>query len=121
MPVTYRQAGEQIAARRKALKLSMRAAAQLGGVSPTAWSDLEAGKHPPTDSTQLAVCRALGWTPDSIDRLLAGKKPKLAVSSPSDDDGVERRFALLEQGLDLIAAHLGLDLPGGPRRRASDG
>lgn len=78
--MTYQQAGEVLRQRRDALKLSMRAAAALGGVSPQAWSDMEAGKHPPSLKTQRAVSKALRWPLDWVDRL-----PELATLTPLDD------------------------------------
>jgi transcriptional regulator with XRE-family HTH domain len=64
----------------------MRAAAAKAGVSPTAWSDLEAGKHPPSLTTQRGVCQALGWTPDSIDRILVGGEPQLIQPALQAED-----------------------------------
>lgn len=66
-------ATDAIRARREALKLSMRAAAQLAGISPTAWSDLEAGKNEPTTTTQRKIAHALGWPIDWYDLALAGE------------------------------------------------
>lgn len=60
--------------RRKFLRLSVREAAQRGGISHTTWYDVEKGR-PTTDDTRIGVCRALDWTDDSFDRLLAGEDP----------------------------------------------
>lgn len=61
--------------RREELKLSMRAAASGAGVSPTAWSDLERGKHPPTPETQRKIAKALSWSIDWFGDLTRDHEP----------------------------------------------
>ena len=67
-----------MAGRRDALRLTMRAAAKLGGLSATAWSDLEAGKQAPSATTQRAVAKALGWGFDWLDYAQRGETPPLS-------------------------------------------
>jgi transcriptional regulator with XRE-family HTH domain len=122
--VTSEQAGAAIRARREELKLSMRAAAVLAGVSPTAWSDLEAGKHPPTPATQRGVCAALGWKSNGIDRLLAGKKPQLLPSPPDELAELRDRVAKLERSVGLLLEVSNARGEGDehwPRRSSEDG
>ncbi len=47
----------------------MREAAKRAGISPTTWSDLEAGNHPPEPRTQRGVAAAFGWRIDWYDYL----------------------------------------------------
>lgn len=63
---------------------SIRRAAELADVSESTWRHLESGKKiargityapTPNADTKAAVTYVLGWTPDSIDRLLAGDDP----------------------------------------------
>ena len=42
------------------------------------------------------VCRVFGWTPDSIDRILAGRKPALLTPSPQVDELQELRVRVAE-------------------------
>lgn len=86
-----RQVGQHIQARREAKRLSIRAAAKAAGFSEGLWRQLESGRRvvdkdvvrtvSPKAATAAAACAALGWTPDSIDRLLDGNDP-----IPLDDD-----------------------------------
>ena len=102
------QVSVQIRQRRESLKLSMRAAAKLAGVSPTAWSALEAGKHPPTTTTQRRVALALQWPIDWLDRVAAGEG--VEVNPPPDEVAVLRglvadlsdRVVTLEQQLEAL-------------------
>jgi transcriptional regulator with XRE-family HTH domain len=99
--VTDQQVGEQMAQRRRTLKMSMRAAAKAGGTSPSTWSDLERGvRTNPDMATQRAVARALGWSLDWLDRILDGGEPELDSAEPvsqPDVADVLRRVELLEE------------------------
>jgi transcriptional regulator with XRE-family HTH domain len=83
------QVGAQVQVRREELKLSMRAAARSAGISPTAWSDLERGKHPPTPDTQRRVARALRWTIDWFNELSYGRAPRVVTEG---GEGFEERM-----------------------------
>ena len=85
---------QAIQARRDALRLSMRAAAAAGGISPTAWSDLEAGKHPPTPATQRKIATALQWPIDWLDVVAAGGEPIKQPDAPSAT--LEQRVTAVE-------------------------
>ncbi len=57
------------------------------GVSKAVASALENGRQTSYSTRTLArVARALGWTPDSIDRILAGGDPQ-ATTGQAHDDG----------------------------------
>jgi hypothetical protein len=62
--------------RRLARGLSQRQAARLAGdISPTTWLSLEKHQQPVSALTAAGICRALAWTPDSIQAILDGREP----------------------------------------------
>ena len=61
--------------RRRELGLSVRAAADRGGVARGTWTALEDGSRRTSDSNYAGVERALFWTTGSIEAILAGRKP----------------------------------------------
>lgn len=78
-----RLVGDKIRDQRRSLRIkSMRKAALLAGFNEAVWRQIETGRRQaapgvvvaptPTDDTKAAACRVLRWSPDSIDRLLAG-------------------------------------------------
>ena len=98
--------------RREQLNLSKRAAAARAGISEIVWRQIESGlrqiapqqyaEASPGRRSRLGVCRALGWSDDSIERLLAGQPPGLLDVSPPDDlvalqERVERLAAQVER------------------------
>lgn len=48
-----------------------------GGMSPTTWGSLETHHQRIDDLSRPRFCRALGWTADSIDRILNGDDPEV--------------------------------------------
>lgn len=52
--------------------------------------------------TRAQICRAVGWSHDSIDRILAGKRPALS-EAPHD---VDRRLRELERQNDYLEAQV---------------
>lgn len=65
--------------RRKALGLGPGALAEAAGVTNEGLMPLRKGYRKQYQERLTAgVCRALGWTTDSIDRILAGDQPVLA-------------------------------------------
>lgn len=67
---------ETVKRRRVELGLSQRVAARLADdISPTTWGQLEKRHQPVSALTAGSICKALRWTSDSIDRLLAGGEP----------------------------------------------
>lgn len=89
------QVGAWVRARREHLKLSIKRAHELAGVSRQTWYDVEAERHPPSTDTQRGVAEALQVGVDWYDRLMSGERPSI-VSSPDADDAL-RRVAQLEQ------------------------
>jgi transcriptional regulator with XRE-family HTH domain len=100
--------GEPIRRRREQLRLSVRGVARVAGISEGLWRQVESGRRvlaedvirtvSPKPATRAAIAVALGWTPDSIDRLIAGGEPALAAPSAGDtDDEVAAQLAELEE------------------------
>lgn len=77
---------ETVTARRHALGLTRTQAVDKSGgaVSLSVWANLETAKQDRYLRTKLlAVCNVLGWTPNSIDQLLAGGQAD-ATTDPAD-------------------------------------
>lgn len=66
---------EAIRDRRKALGLSVSAAAQAGDMNRETWTNAEGAKRQLSEHRWAGVERALHWTPGSIDDILAGGDP----------------------------------------------
>lgn len=92
--------------RREELGLTQNEAANRseGGVSLATWRNIETGFRPPwRRAGLLAVCRVLGWTPESIERILAGEGPEaVKLLTPSQED----RLLALERQLAELRAEL---------------
>lgn len=109
----WRRLAEFVRSRRDELDISQREAAYSAGVSDTTWSHIEGGTRTGYSSRTLrGVCRALGWTPTSTARVLAGGEPEL-LSEVSDANGphmgsegwpawLEAKFVRLERRVDRL-------------------
>lgn len=89
MPQNWTHVAETVKQRRTELGLSQRQAARLANdISPTTWGSLEKHGQPVSTLTAVAICKALRWTADSIDALLAGGEPTVAdaVDRAGDTD-----------------------------------
>lgn len=94
-------------ARRQTLKLGVKRASELAGISRTAWYDLEAGRHPPGTDTQLGVSNALWVGRDWYDRLVAGHEPTiLADEPPAELDELAVRLERVERLQEAFASRL---------------
>jgi DNA-binding XRE family transcriptional regulator len=62
-----------IIARRRELEMSLEDAAALANVSAASWKVIERGTSSPSLLMLGAICRALDWTPDTIESLLHGE------------------------------------------------
>lgn len=99
--------GEAVRARRLYLGLPQGA----GGVSSATWRKIESAVGWPYLASTLAkVCRALMWTPDSIDRLLRGQDVvESDDAAPTPDalaatlERIEDRLGRIEERLDDIS------------------
>jgi transcriptional regulator with XRE-family HTH domain len=71
-----------IRARRDAMALTQVEMSQLSGVSEPVWGDLETARRENFDRrTLVKVCRALGWSPESIDRIRRGEDPVVLTTA----------------------------------------
>lgn len=78
---------DAIESRRKELGLTPGQLAQAAGVSAEGLMPLRKGyRKQYQDRLTLAVCRVLGWSADSIDRLLDGEAPVVLDDEPGDDE-----------------------------------
>jgi hypothetical protein len=69
----------RVVERRRALDLTVEDAAARSGVDVATWHRIEQAAQPGYRAHRLAgVCRALGWTPDSINRIVSGGEPEPA-------------------------------------------
>jgi transcriptional regulator with XRE-family HTH domain len=97
------QVGLQLRRTREGRKQSIRRLADSVGLSATAWSDLERGKHPPSQPTQLAVARAMEWPDDWFDRLLEGVAADELPRTPQNDAGLAAEM-VRSMGTDILDA-----------------
>ena len=70
--------GRLVQERRRQLGLSIRAAAERGGVVRNTWASIEEGVRKTADSNWAGVQRALGWVPGSVASILNGGDPEVA-------------------------------------------
>lgn len=103
--MSWHLVAERVRARRKELRLTQQEASQKAGsgVSLAVWNALENGRQDAyRPSTLAAVCRALNWSVDSIDRILDGKDP-IKNGEPTDViRAIEHDERLDRQGKDLL-------------------
>lgn len=114
--------GNAVRRRRNHLRISQGA----GDVSPATWRKIEKAVDPPyRDSTLIAICRTLQWTPDSFERILAGEEPIDASAEPEPsrrERNLEQRIADLEAEVGWIKVELaGLGSPSARARHAAEG
>jgi hypothetical protein len=104
--------GEAIEARRKQLYNGPLAFAQAAGVTLAGLTPLRRGyRRAYQERLTTPVCRALGWTTDSIDRLLRGEPPvelepaaEQAITRPSPADDSPEVLALVAEVKGSVAA-----------------
>lgn len=98
----FERLAERVRARRHELGLTQSALATDAGATDRLIRSIELGeernRHP---GTLRAIAAALGWTPDSIDRILAGEEPKAVKLLAPDQE--ERLLALERQLAELRA------------------
>lgn len=97
--------GRLVQERRQQLGLSIRAAADLGGVVRNTWASIEEGVRKTADSNWAGVQRALGWSPSSVAAVLAGGDPEVISGDAqsgygADDEAIVKvmRSGLSESG-----------------------
>lgn len=104
----WKRVGGAIQARIADLALSKAEVIRQSGVSDKTLTGYINGNPIKRPDKRRELCLALGWTPDSIDRLLAGNEPKELDAAPMTDlskrfDALDERMAAIEQALrDLL-------------------
>lgn len=79
--------------RRLALGLTQRQAAERGSVAIQTWNLIEGGGRTSYRALTIAgVCRALGWSDDSIDRILRGEEPEIVGTTVHVSDSDSATF-----------------------------
>lgn len=114
MTRTLKEVGQAVRERRDAIPLTVREAAAIAGVSDTTWGNVESGK-PSNRRTRLGVCRALGWSDDSFDRLLAGEDPAEAAEAADQSPAVSDDLRTAVRELTEAVRELRADLRAGRR------
>lgn len=79
--------GEQIADRIDELNLLQVEVQRMAGISDKTLTGYMNGKPIKRPDKRRGLCRALGWTDDSIARMLRGEKPMLREDQPRYDVG----------------------------------
>lgn len=104
----WKQVADHVNARMAEIPIDQAELARRAGVSHPTVRGLMKGKpraEDPRPGPLRKVSVALGWTPDSIDRILAGGTPRLA-RTPRPASSTEARLAALEAEVEVIAAGL---------------
>lgn len=92
--------------RRESRGMSQQDAATASSISLSSWGQVESGdKTALRTKTAQAMSRALGWTPDSIERLARGEEPVEAVPErPAVYGSTPDGRGLSDRELELIDA-----------------
>jgi len=105
----WEQVARQIYQRRLELGLTAHQAVERAGpgLSVTVLSLLENARQTSYSvRTIAALCRALDWTPDSIERIIDGRPPITADDTSPDEPTIEDRIAAIEAELEALKARL---------------
>lgn len=95
-----KELAEAIDQRRAELGMDVQALSDASGVTRQGLAPLLAGERRRyQDRLKFPVCRALGWSPDSIDRLLRGEPPVVEVANPRPGDVRYATMAMAEDGI----------------------
>lgn len=91
MSVDRERLGRLVAERRRALGLSISAAARRAGINRATWTAVEEATRDTEVYNYGLIEKVLGWTPGSIDKVLNGRAPSIVdthveVSSEQDLD-----------------------------------
>ncbi len=76
---------------------------QVSGVSQTTLDAIRKGRPLLRLDKRAALCLALGWVPDAIDRLLDGAKPASVIAKESRTE----YFRAMNERVDAIIAEMG--------------
>lgn len=67
--------GELVNERRRAMSLSISAAARAAGIDRGTWTGIEKGTRETVEYNFARIERVLGWQPGTIDRIMDGEDP----------------------------------------------
>ena len=102
----WERVSRRVNERRLALDLTAEELAALAGrgLTPGVLSQIENARKPSYAARTLtALCRGLGWTPDSIERILDDGEP---LQAGGDDASMAERMERLEAALDRFTGAL---------------
>lgn len=109
----YAAAGKAFRDRRVGMGLTQAQACRDSAVSRSTWHRIETGTGPVSAANAAAICRTLGWAPETYDRLLVGDEPvDVAARSATvagDDRTMLQRLDALETLIVRIADSVGID------------
>jgi transcriptional regulator with XRE-family HTH domain len=101
----WKRVATRVRERREGLGLTQEQLAAQASVGTATIRLIEsAGRDKYNRSTIVNVCRGLGWTTDSIDRLLKDQEPEV---SPEPELSSEERLAELEARVAALEAEAG--------------
>ena len=105
-----RRLANAVRSRRLALRLSQAQLAAEAGITERTVRLIEhADDADRTMSTMRGVAQALGWTPESLDLILAGQEPvEASAPKPVDDPVVMQMIRELQDRLAVVEAQLGI-------------
>lgn len=123
----WHQLGSVIAERRVTLGLSKREAARRAGISDTLWAHMEKGERQiapgvsippsPRHETMARIARALEVSLSDLYAVIGRDQPGNTTGAASSLDGrldaMEIRVGRVEEKVDLILDHLGIEDPEG--------
>ena len=84
----WEQVAAAIGARMDSLHLSKADLIRESGITRPTLNEYLAGKQIVSNKKAWALCTALGWTDDSIDRILRGGQPAARAAGMQDDTGL---------------------------------
>lgn len=92
-----------MAERRRELRLSATAAAQIAGINRATWSTAENAQRVPQPHNRAGIEQALAWESGSVDRLLAGGRAverdrPVAAAPPADEVDIDAEVARIQAG-----------------------
>lgn len=107
--VAANRLAEAVRERRIRLRLTQDAAARAAGVSTPTWRAVEGGQRDSLrPATARGVSEALRWTPDSVDRVLAGGTPTDDVQAAFLEVG--ESIGMMSGGTEVRVARLANDI-----------
>lgn len=108
---TWARVGKQVRIRRSELGLSISSAVARagGGIQQTTWSKLENAQQESFSQRSLyAVARALGWSSDSVERMIEGRSPVEIGDADRVQELTRLNWLIEGEARDVVAGIQGL-------------